>query len=327
VAGIAGGALIASGARRAWRWRQRSQQTLAGQVVLITGGSRGLGELLARVVAAEGGKVVICARDAGELERARLNLIERGADVLAVVCDVADPDQVRALVDTSMRHFGRIDVLVNNAGVIQVGPVDDMRLDDFRDAMDVNFWGTVHTTLAVLPQMRAQRGGRIVNITSIGGKIAVPHLLPYDCAKFAALGFSEGLRAELKREGVSVVTVVPGLMRTGGEASAKFKGNAEQEFDWFSTLARSRFFAMDARWAARRIVEAMKWGEGEIVLGWQAKLVRITKEMFPQLASRVLELVDGRLPPDGTYVEVASGKEIANTRRLRAFGEPWKSWR
>jgi NAD(P)-dependent dehydrogenase (short-subunit alcohol dehydrogenase family) len=323
-AGIAGGALAVLAGRTAWRRRREAAETLNGKVVLITGGSRGLGQLLARLAALEGAKVVICARDAVELDRARLNLIERGADVLAVVCDVTDPDQVEDLVAQAVRHFGGIDVLVNNAGLIQVGPLDDMRLDDFRDAMDVNFWGTVHTTLAVLPSMRARRRGRIVNITSLGGKIAVPHLLPYDCAKFAALGFSEGLRAELRKEGVAVVTVVPGLMRTGSVVSATFKGHAEEEFDWFATLARSRFFAMDVRRAARRIVRAMRSGDGEVVLGWQAKLVRITKEMFPALTARVLELVDSRLPPDGDHVEIASGKAIANARRLRAFGVPVK---
>jgi short-subunit dehydrogenase len=209
---------------------------------------------------------------------------------------------------------------VNNAGVVQVGPLDDMRLDDFRHAMDVNFWGAVHTSLAIIPHMRARRRGRIVNINSLGGKIAMPHLLPYDCAKFAQLGFSEGLHAELRKDGISVVTVVPGLMRTGSVASATFKGNSEDEFDWFSTMARSRLFSMDARRAARRIVDAMRSGDGEVTLGWRAKLARLGKELFPTLTSHALSRLDRRLPPEGAYVENASGREIAGARRLRTFG-------
>src|SRR5689334_12433792 len=175
VVGVASGALaLAAGA---WAWRRRNAESLAGKVVLITGSSRGLGHLLARLAAAEGAKVVICARDPIELERARLNLKDRGAEVLALPCDVTEPAQVQELVAETVRHFGDIDVLVNNAGVIQVGPLEDMGLEDFHHAMNVNFWGAVHATFAVLPMMRARRRGRIVNITSIGGKIAMPHLL------------------------------------------------------------------------------------------------------------------------------------------------------
>jgi NAD(P)-dependent dehydrogenase (short-subunit alcohol dehydrogenase family) len=319
--GVASGALALAAGRWAWRRRMNS---LAGKVVLITGGSRGLGHLLARLAAADGAAVVICARDPIELERARLNLKERGADVLALPCDVTDPMQVNELVAQAVRQFGLIDVLVNNAGVIQVGPLDDMGLEDFRHAMDVNFWGVVHATQAVLPMMRARRSGRIVNITSIGGKIAMPHLLPYDCAKFAAFGFSEGLRAELRKDGVDVVTVVPGLMRTGSATSAVFQGNPEEEFAWFSGMAGSRFFAMDARRAARRIVRAMRSGRGELVLGWQAKAARLAKDLFPNLVGRILAQVDRRLPPEGNYVDAASGRQIANARRLRAFGAPAK---
>jgi short-subunit dehydrogenase len=191
--------------------------------------------------------------------------------------------------------------------------------------MDVNFWGAVHATMAVLPHMRGKRRGRIVNITSIGGKVAVPHVLPYDCAKFAALGFSEGLRAELRKEGIAVATVIPGLMRTGGVVSARFKGRVDAEFDWFSTMSRNRLLSMDVRRAAGKIVEVLKIGDGEVVLGWQAKVLRLTNDLFPDFASWALALADRRLPADGADVENASGKDIANARRVRAFGVPVKS--
>ena len=105
--------------------------------------------------------------------------------------------------------------MVNNAGMIQVGPLATTTKEDFVTALDVMFWGTLYPTLAVLPQMRARGRGHIVNITSIGDLVSVPHLLPYTCAKFAAVGLSEGLRAELGPVGIRVTTVVPGLMRTG----------------------------------------------------------------------------------------------------------------
>jgi NAD(P)-dependent dehydrogenase (short-subunit alcohol dehydrogenase family) len=316
------GAVALAGARWAWRrWHARGA-TLRGKVVLITGSSRGLGHLLARLAGEEGARVVICARDDAELERARLNLAERAIDVLAIPCDVTDPAQVDRMIVAAIGHFGHLDVLVNNAGVIQVGPLDELTLDDFRRAMDVNFWGTVHTTMAVLPHMRDRGGGRVVNITSIGGKVAVPHLLPYDCAKFAAIGFSEGLRAEVAKDGVSVTTVIPGLMRTGSVVSVEFKGRTDEEFTWFAAAARSPFLSMHVRYAARRIIQAMRAGEGELVLGWQAQLLRLSKELLPGLTARMLSVVSRALPPGTGHRPPASGKEIANTRRLTTFGPP-----
>jgi NAD(P)-dependent dehydrogenase (short-subunit alcohol dehydrogenase family) len=109
------------------------------------------------------------------------------------------------------RELGTIDVLVNNASVIQVGPVSDHAVEDFEAAMATNFWGAAYTTLAALPVMRAAGRGRIVNIGSIGGKIGVPHVLPCSGSRFALVGFSEGLHAELTPAGILVTTVCPGL--------------------------------------------------------------------------------------------------------------------
>ena len=195
--------------------------------VLITGGARGLGLALAREFVRVGCRLVLAARDAQELARARQDLTQRGAEVLAVPCDVTNQEQVR--VDQATQHFGRVDIVVNNAGIIQVDPMSTTTVEDFATALDVMFWGAFYPTLAVLPQMRARRSGHIVNITSIGGMVSVPHLLPYTCAKFAAVGLSEGLRAELGQEGIRVTTVVPGLMRTGSYVQARFQGQQECE--------------------------------------------------------------------------------------------------
>src|SRR3954471_5085592 len=212
---------------------RKEDDSLRGQVVLITGGSRGLGLSLAREFASRGCRIAICARDPEALANARRDLQDRGAEVLTLECDVADRQAVEAMIARVLSHYGGIDVLVNNAGEIQVGPVDAMTIGDFERAMNVMFWGTVYPTMALVPHLKQRRAGRIVNITSIGGKVAVPHLLPYTCAKFAAVGFSEGLRAELTGKGVKVTTIVPGLMRTGSHVNALFKGQHEREFEWF----------------------------------------------------------------------------------------------
>ncbi len=138
---------------------------------------------------------------------------------------------------SSSHHFGRIDMLVNNAGVMHVGPLEHMAYGDYHQAMNVHFWGALHCTEAVLPYMRRRRSGRIVNIASIGGLIAVPHLAPYSASKFALVGYSDAVRAEVAKDGIRVTTVCPGLMRTGSAVNALVKGRHEAEFAWFGTLS------------------------------------------------------------------------------------------
>ena len=280
----------------AWRALARPARPLAGEVALVTGGSRGLGLLIARELARQRCRIAICARDERELARAREDLERRGAEVAAYRCDVAQREQVDALVRHVTDRFGRVDILVNNASIIQVGPVECMTVRDFEQAMAVNYWGTVYATLAVLPQMRRRGSGRIVNITSIGGVVAVPHLLPYDAAKFAARGFSEGLRAELSDTGITVTTIVPGLMRTGSPVNAFFKGDAAKEYTWFSLGDATPLTAMSAGRAARRIVEAIRRGEAEVTLSWQARLLGLIHDLFPGATTELLGRVSRMLP-------------------------------
>jgi|SRR5579872_5188361 len=299
--------------------RLRSGEKLAGRVVMITGASRGLGLALAEEFAAQGARLVICARDERELETARARLADLGAEVIAVPCDVSVQDQVEVVINEATARFGRIDVLVNNAGVIQVGPLESQTLTDFQEAMDVMFWGTVYPTLAVLPQMRRRGSGHIANITSIGGKVSVPHLLPYSCAKFAAVGFSEGLRAELGGQGIKVTTVVPGLMRTGSHLNAYFKGKNQEEFTWFSLGATLPVMAMSARRAARRIVSAIRRGQAEVVLTPQAKALALMHGVAPGSTADVLGLVNRVLPEsEGRGRERRLGRE-SETRLTRSF--------
>lgn len=286
------------------------EANLNGQVVLITGGSRGLGLLLAREFAQQGCRLAICSRSESELDLARRDLMSRGADVLALTCDVGDRAQVDQLVQDTTDHFGRIDVLVTNAGIIQTGPISAMTVDDFEQALRINFWGSLYPVLAVLPQMRQRRSGRIVAITSIGGKISVPHLLPYAAAKFAAVGFSEGLRAELARDGVIVTTIVPGLMRTGSPLNAEFKGHQDQEFSWFAVSDSLPFLSMDAERAAHQIVQATRRGQAERTLSAPATLLVRFHGLFPGITANILSIANHFLPPpDQGRGDSARGQE------------------
>ncbi|MDP8923965.1 MAG: SDR family oxidoreductase [Chloroflexota bacterium] len=292
-------------------YRRLNLADLHGQVALVTGGSRGLGLLIARELAREGCRVAICARDEAELERARADLEGRGAEVMTVVCDVADRARVEEMVGAITARFGRLDILVNNAGIIQIGPIHNMAIEDFEEAMDVMFWGTVYPTLAVLPQMRARRSGRIVNVTSIGGKISVPHLLPYSCAKFAATAFSEGLSAELSRDGIVVTTICPGLMRTGSFLQAFAKGNQEAEFAWFALSDNLPIISMDAERAARQIVQSTRRGDRVRVLTIPADLGARFHGLFPGVTTALLSMVNQVLPgPTDDLRARARGLEV-----------------
>jgi NAD(P)-dependent dehydrogenase (short-subunit alcohol dehydrogenase family) len=290
--------LLAAGASlwAARRLRSHSSYTLRGRTVLITGGSRGLGLALARQAAAEGARVVICGRDPESLRRAYDSLANGETEVLALAADVTSPESVREMISTVRRHFGTIDVLINNAGVIEVGPAVTMTLADYEEAMATNFWGMVYPTLEVLPDMRARGSGRIVNITSIGGKLGVPHLLPYSASKFAAVGFSQGLRAEVAGDGIKVVTVCPGLMRTGSPRNAIFRGKHRSEYAWFSISDALPGLSISAEEAARRIVAACRRGAAEVLFPFPARVAAVVNAVAPGLTAGVLAMVDRLLP-------------------------------
>jgi NAD(P)-dependent dehydrogenase (short-subunit alcohol dehydrogenase family) len=290
-----------------------------GRTALVTGGSRGLGLLLARRLAAAGARVAICGTHADELERARAELARGGRDVLGLTCDVTDRSAVERLVAAVREAWGPVDVLINNAGVIQVGPHEEMTLNDYQEAMNVHYWGPLYSTLAVLPDMQRLRSGRIINIASIGGILSVPHLLPYCASKFALVGLSEGFRAALPSDGIYVTTVCPGLMRTGSTLHAQFKGQNEAEYAWFSVSASAPFLSMSAERAADQILRACRESRAHAVLSLPAKAASLVHGIAPGISGDTLSWADRLLPSSGGIgTERASGLE-SRPRWLPSF--------
>ncbi len=265
-----------------------------GRTVVISGGSRGLGLEMARQFAAQGARLVLLARDPSELGGAALELTSHGATVLPIMCDVRDRQAISSAVAQIRVWSGVIDVLVNNAGIIQVGPFENMERADYEDAMAVHFWGPLDLIHHCLPLMH--RGARIVNIVSIGGHVAVPHLSPYCASKFALAGFSEGLRAELARRNIRVTTVIPGLMRTGSHVNARFRGAHKKEFALFALANALPLFSMNAERAARRIVNACRYGDPVLTLTSQARALEIANIIMPGLTAEIMKLAALVLP-------------------------------
>ena len=299
-------------------WRRRATYDFAGKSVVITGASRGLGLVLARQLVDQGARLTLVARSQDDLTRAVDDLRARQpfTEILAAPADVRRRSDADRAVAQAFERYGRIDVLINNAGIIQVGPVAHMKLADYNDAMETHFWGPLYTMLAALPRMRSQGEGRIVNVSSIGGRISVPHLVPYSASKFALTGLSDGLRYELSRHGILVTTVSPGLMRTGSPLNATFKGRHPEEYAWFAISDSLPLATIDASRAAHQILEACRRGDAELVITMQARLAILARTLAPELFAKVMSYINGLLPPP-------TGAEGDRTRLGRESQSEW----
>jgi len=291
--GMAAGAVGALVGRQLARGSRRIDFT--GRVVVITGGSRGLGLVLARQMAAEGARLCLIARNEEELARAAEQFAP-GSEIMTVRCDVRRRGDVRAGVDAILERWGVIDVLINNAGVIQVGPLEHMTTGDFENAMATHFWGPLHLMFEIVPSMRRRGFGRIVNISSIGGRVAVPHLAPYCASKFALAGLSDAVRTELDQYGIRVTTVAPGLMRTGSPVNADVKGQHQAEYAWFAISDSLPGLTVAAENAARQILDACRYGDPELTISLAARAAIVANHIAPGAVARALMVANRFLP-------------------------------
>jgi NAD(P)-dependent dehydrogenase (short-subunit alcohol dehydrogenase family) len=255
--------------------------------------------VLARQLCAEGARVALLARDPDELARAREDLVQRGGEVLTISCDLLEREQIDAAVQKVADHFGGIDVVINNAGIIEVGPLEHMQREDFERAMNLHFWAPFNLIMKAIPHLRRRGEGRIVNIASIGGKMAVPHLAPYCASKFALVGLSDALRAELARDRIHVTTVTPGLMRTGSQGNAKFKGDHRAEYTWFSLSTALPFVSIKAERAAAQIIAACRRGVPSLTIPLMARATILGNALFPNIAGSMMKVINTVLPPPG----------------------------
>jgi short-subunit dehydrogenase len=263
------------------------------RVVVITGGSRGLGLLLATAFGREKAKVVLVSSDRVELSNAAEHF---DGEVETIACDVTVRSQVEEMVETVLLKFGRIDVLVNDAGTIEVGHMDAMTIEDYETSMKTHFWGPLYCVLSVLPAMKARKFGRIVNISSIGGKVSVPHLLPYSASKHALVGLSEGLRSELLKENIFVTTVCPGLMRTGVHINANFKGENEKDYALLSLVNSVPVTSASAESAAAEIVKGCRHGDAEVIISLPAQALSKLYGLFPAFVTDLFGIANTVLP-------------------------------
>ncbi len=266
------------------------------KTVVIAGGSRGLGLVMARCLCASGARVVLLARDAEELEWASRDLESRDGNVRTYVCDLTDESRVKATFASIISDCGAIDALINNAGVIVSAPFENQKDEDFEQSLAIHLYAPIYTIRAILPHFRRQGGGRILNISSIGGLIGVPHMSSYSAGKFALAGFSQAITAELRRENIAVTTAFPGLMRTGSHLHAQFRGQHAREFTWFSTASALPILSRNAYSCARHILEAFRVGRSRITFPWQWRAASLGNELMPDFADWTNHLFNALLP-------------------------------
>jgi NAD(P)-dependent dehydrogenase (short-subunit alcohol dehydrogenase family) len=272
--------------------RRSRYMDLAGCIVWITGAPHGLGPTLARLLVREGARVAISGHDQSALETTRALVAREGGDVTIVRCDLGDQTGVEHAAGVIQETLGEVDVLINNAGVVDAGHTLAASIGDYERAMRAHFWGPLYAMHAVLPGMRERRTGRIVNVVSIGELRSVPHLLPHSTSRSALIALSEGWRPELARAGIYITTVSPGIPGTG-EGGDAHRGKAPRGTVWFrSTRAPS----MGADRAAGQIVRACQAGRPHLVLSLPEKARNLLHRLAPGATAELTSLVDRGRP-------------------------------
>ena len=292
--------------------RARGVVDFRGRVVVITGGSRGLGLNLARQFAEQGAHLAILSRDKLEIERAERELRALGAKVFSVDCDLTDKSAAQKAIADVVNHYGALDVLINNAGAIQVGPMEHMGDTEFRGDLDLHFWAPLWLSRAALPHLKKSGQGRIVNIASFGGLIPMPHMAPYNVSKFAQVALSDSMRHEFAKDGVRITTVCPGIIRTGSHLAATFKGRQKLEYKMFKLGAGLPFTATEAPVAARKIIEAARYGDPQLTFPLPMFWFSVIYRAFPNASSAMLALIARLMPGpvDEEGDELMAGAEI-----------------
>lgn len=316
---LAGGALTAAALTAPLFFFPR--RTFAERSVVITGGSRGLGLALARRLLKQNASVTLLARDADELDAAKTQLVseipECESRLFTVVADVTECESLDQALAEARARFGQIDVLINNAGAITVGPFNSLEMKDFDEQLNLHVRAVIQATQLIQPHFRQTGGGHIVNISSLGGVMPLPHMTAYSASKFALGGFSEAVASELRDQNIFVTTVYPGLMRTGSPIQATFKGDVEGEYSWFAAGAATPLQSMSADCAAARILKAAADGQARLVLSAPAKLGSLFHSLFPELFAIAAGVVARNLPQSEAKEKVTGAESRS---RLEAKG-------
>jgi short-subunit dehydrogenase len=248
---------------------------LAGKVIVVTGASMGIGEAIAKIFADQGARVVMLSRDAGRVEAAR-ERVGNLDQTLAMACDVRHREDIDRAIGLTLHHFQKIDVWVNNAGHGLLDSVAQMEMSACREMFETNFFGAVAAMQAVIPVMRQQGGGTIINISSVAGHIPLPFHAAYSATKFALSAIGKAAAVELKREGIHVLTVCPGFVRTAFSKNV-VRGNE------LKRVRPESVRGITAERVARATLQGYLKQKREVIVPWTMYVPQKLYQMFPGL--------------------------------------------
>lgn len=256
---------------------------IKNKVVWITGATSGIGKALAFQMAAEGASLILSARREDELQKIKAELKLAEEKILPLAFDLGDTQNINTLAEKAIQKFGKIDLLINNGGVSQRGLTKDTSIEIDRKIMEVNYFGTVALTKAVLPQMLKQKSGHIVVISSIAGKFGFFLRSAYSASKHALHGFFESLRLEILNDNIQVTIVCPGKIQTNISVNALTE-NGEKH----NKMDASQAKGITAERCAKEIIQAIKNNKEEILIGGKELMAVHVKRFFPNLFSRII---------------------------------------
>lgn len=265
------------------------------KTALITGASQGIGKATAVELARHGYDLVLVARQSDLLEATVVEVQKLGQQAVAIPTDVRDPAQVEDLVQKAIAYFGQIDVLVNNAGIYYMGPVEQATLEDWQQVLQTNLWGYIHTISALLPHFLERGSGTIVNVSSIGGLDPIPYQVPYTTSKYAITGLTKSLRSELSPKGIHVCGIYPSFIRTQLYERALFRGkDAESRHELVYKAFHSPLLEKPEV-VARTIEQAIKHRRADVLVGtanfWTSAF-HLTPGLMKSLTRRVFGMSD-----------------------------------
>lgn len=265
------------------------------KTAIVTGASQGIGKATALLLARKGYNIVLAARQVDRLEAAAKEVRELGSEAIAIPTDVRDPLQVNNLIHSAIAHFGHVDVLINNAGIFCLGPVEEFSLSDWQQIIDTNLWGYIHTIQAILPHFLERGTGTIVNLSSIGGIVPIPYQIPYTTSKYAVTGLTKALHAELSPKGIRVCGIYPNFIRTRIIERTIFRGKNEQtagdRHDLVDTAIHTPVLEKPED-VATAIWQAIKHQQTDAIVG-TAKLSRTAYKFFPGLMQFLFRRIFG----------------------------------
>lgn len=252
------------------------------QVVIITGASSGIGQALVYEYAKRGAKIVMAARSLSKMDEIKRSLEEKSIEAIAVKTDVSKEDDCKKLIELSIAKYGRIDILINNAGLSMRALFNDLELDVVRNLMDVNFWGTVYCSKYALPHLLESKGS-IVGVISIAGYIGLPARSGYSASKFAIRGFLDTLRVENLKTGLHVLVAAPGFTSSNIRKVALVEDGSPQ-----GESPRAEEKMMTSEEVAEKIIAAIDKRKNELILTFiEGKLSVFLKKFFPKLVDKL----------------------------------------